>query len=166
MAIDLDFERTLHQTARTVPVEDDLFTTFADKVLRRVDEVIESRRCKWTPRHGHIRLLQLLRSHQGKSRAVSLESLARTMNFTPRELKDIVQDLRLNFGVQLGASRDSEAGGYYLVATEEESIESTAQMLHQATSMLRVVAAMRGGREVIDNLLHQLRLDLSQEGQS
>jgi hypothetical protein len=82
------------------------------------------------------------------------------MKLAPRAVKDLVQDLRQSFGVQIGASRDAEGGGYYLVATEEESDESTAQMFAQAITMLRVVAQMRrGGRAA---LLQQIEMELKE----
>jgi hypothetical protein len=135
-----------------------LFETFADKVLRRVDDVIAGRDCAWPTKEPQRRLLHLLRSHQGKQRAVPLTYIATRMSMTQRAVKDMVQDLRLLFGIQLGASRDSEGGGYYLIATEQESEESTAQMFAQAITMLRVVAQMRrGGRAA---LLAQIEIEL------
>jgi mannose/cellobiose epimerase-like protein (N-acyl-D-glucosamine 2-epimerase family) len=71
-----------------------------------------------------------------------------------------VQDLRLSFGIQLGASRDGGGGGYYLVATEAESDESTAQMRAQAITMLRASHRMRHGRETLSELLQQIELEL------
>jgi hypothetical protein len=137
-----------------------LFETFADRVLLRVDDVIAGRNIPWPTKEPQRRLLQLLRDHQGKRRAVALNVIAQRMNLQPRAVKDLVQDLRMSFGVQLGASRDAEGGGYYLVATEEESDESTAQMFAQAITMLRVVAQMRrGGRSA---LLAQIEMELKE----
>jgi hypothetical protein len=137
-----------------------LFETFADRVLLRVDDVIAGRNIPWPTKEPQRRLLMLLRDHQGKRRAVALNAIAQRMNLQPRAVKDLVQDLRMSFGVQLGASRDAEGGGYYLVATEEESDESTAQMFAQAITMLRVVAQMRrGGRSA---LLAQIEMELKE----
>jgi biotin operon repressor len=154
MPIDPEFAYTSqqHSTAGS------LFETFADRVLMRVDDVIAGRNIPWPTKEPQRRLLQLLRPHQGKGRAVPLMTIALRMGMTSRAVKDLVQDLRMSFGVQLGASRDAEGGGYYLVATEEESDESTAQMFAQAITMLRVVAQMRrGGRGA---LLAQIEMEL------
>ena len=163
MAHDRDFELGIYNHRAEAAPAGSLFETFADKVLRRADDVLAGRECPWPPVALEIGFLQLLRTHQGKGRIVPLGLFAERLHTSPREIKKIVQSLCLNFGVQVGRSRDSEDGGYYLIATYEESVESTEQMLRQATSMLRVVSKMRGGRDGIDSLLTQLRLDLTQE---
>jgi hypothetical protein len=135
-----------------------LFETFADRVLLRVDDVLAGRNIPWPTKEPQRRLLQLLRAHQGKRRAVPLTVVAGRMTLNQRAVKDLVQDLRMSFGVQLGASRDADGGGYYLVETEAESDESTAMMFAQAITMLRVVAQMRrGGRGA---LLAQIEMEL------
>jgi hypothetical protein len=165
MATDRDFEQGIysHQKAQAAEAALPLFETYADRVMRRVDEVIAGKACKWQPTLADTTLLTLLRNHQGKNRAVALGALCERMHVTPRTVKEIVQELRLNFGVQLGASRDGEAGGYYLIATAEESLDSTEPMLHQAVTMLKVVCAMRGGRSAIQQVLTQLSLDLNRD---
>jgi biotin operon repressor len=145
-----------------LPPEGSLFETFADRVLRRVDDVIAGRNCAWPTKEPQRRLLMLLRSHQGKRRAVPLPVIAERMSLTPRAVKDLVQDLRMSFGVQLGASRDAEGGGYYLVETEAESDESCAQMRAQAITMLRVYHQMRRGRQTLAELLQQIELELKE----
>jgi hypothetical protein len=140
-----------------------LFETFADRVLRRADDVIAGRNCAWPPKVPQRRLLQGLREHQGKARIVPLANIAEALSMKPRSVKDLVQDLRVSFGVQIGASRDGEDGGYYLVATEAESDESTQQMWLQAISMLRTVATMRRGRQSIAEMTAQLALELKEE---
>jgi hypothetical protein len=157
--VTLDPEFAYSSAARPEPAGS-LFETFADRVLRRVDDVIAGRNVPWPATSAQRNLLQLLQAHQGKQRAVPLSFIAARMALTQRAVKDLVQDLRLSFGIQLGASRDAEDGGYYLIATEEESEESTAQMFAQAITMLRVVAQMRrGGRAA---LLAQIEIELKE----
>ena len=139
-----------------------LFETFGDRVLRRVDDVIAGRDCQWPTKEPQRRFLNLLRPHQGKQRAVPLNVLAQRMGLQVRAVKELVQDLRVSFAVQIGASRDAEAGGYYLVATEQESEESTVQMWHQAVAMLRVVAQMRRGRQSAAQMAAQIELELKE----
>jgi biotin operon repressor len=159
---DLDLDRTIYSSAAPLPPEGSLFETFADKVLRRVDEVIEGRNCAWPTKEPQRRLLALLRGHQGKQRAVPLGLIGERMKLSPRAVKELVQDLRMSFGVQIGASRDADGGGYYLVATETESDESTAQLWSQAIAMLRVVAQMRRGRQQLAQMLSQIELELKE----
>lgn len=140
----------------------DLFTTFADRVMMRVEEVDANQNCKWPLSDGQRTLLRLLRPRLGRARAIALGDLCERMRLTPRVVKDLVQDLRLNFGIQIGASRDAAAGGYYLIETEAESVESTTQLLHQALTMLEVVRVMRGHHNLLE-LLGQIRLGLEKE---
>ena len=162
MATDLDFERSIYNHAEAAP-PGGLFETFADKALRRLDDVLGGRDIPWPPTAHETAFLRLLRGHQGKARAVALRDFSKMMLANPRAIKELVQSLRYVFGIQIGASREGDGGGYYLCATYEESVESTEQMLRQAVSMLKVVNRMRGTRQTIDELLHQLRLDLTQE---
>jgi biotin operon repressor len=142
--------------------EGSLFENFGHRVLRRVDDVIAGRNCAWPTKEPQRRFLTLLRPHQGKRRAVPLKVIGERMGFRERMVKELVQDLRVSFGVQIGASRDAEGGGYYLVATEAESEESTTQMWHQAVAMLRVVAQMRRGRQTIAEMTTQIELELKE----
>ena len=131
-------------------------------MLRRVDDVIAGRNCDLPTKEPQRRLLHMLRSHQGKSRALPLSYIAARMAMNQRAVKELVQDLRVSFGVQVGASRDAEGGGYYLVATAQESDESCAQMRSQAIAMLRVYHRMRRGRESLTELLQQIELELKE----
>jgi DNA-binding IscR family transcriptional regulator len=79
---------------------------------------------------------------------------------TPRVVKDLVQNLRTNFVGQICASRDGEAGGYFLAATYDEVKSAAAPMRRQAIAMLRVVRAMEGPQHNIEEMLGQLRLEL------
>jgi hypothetical protein len=105
----------------------------------------------------------MLRDHQGKRRAVPLRLVGERMHLAPRAVKELVQDLRMSFSVQIGASREADEGGYYLVANEAESDESCQPMLSQAITMLRVVAVMKHGRQSIAELTRQIELELGKE---
>lgn len=157
----IDPEHVYSSQRQPLP-EGGLFDTFADRVLRRVDEVMEGRNCAWPSKEPERRLLALLRGHQGKQRAVPLMLIAQRMGLQNRAVKELVQNLRVSFGVQIGASRDGEGGGYYIVATEAESDESTAQMWNQAVAMLRVVAQMRSGRQTLAEMTAQIALELKE----
>jgi hypothetical protein len=138
---------------------DDLFTTFADRVMDRVEEVLTNRECKWPPSADQKMLLGILKAHRGVERAMPLGEICERMRVAPRVVKDLVQDLRLNFRVQIGASRDASGGGYFLGTNREEMVQASQQMLHQAVTMLRVVKVMRAEHDSED-MLRQVRLAL------
>jgi biotin operon repressor len=142
--------------------EGTMFDNFGDGVLRRAADVVAGRNCPWPTKETQRRFLHHLMSHQGKGRAVPATYIAARMSLTQRAVKELVQDLRLSFGVQIGASRDAEGGGYYLVATEAESEESCSQMWNQAISMLRTTLVMRRGRQTLAELTRQIELELKE----
>lgn len=161
-----DLDQSVYTSAARRPEpEGSLFYSFGDAVLQRVDDVIAGRNCAWPSKEPHRRLLTLLRTHQGKRRAVPLGLIGERMSLAPRAVKELVQDLRLSFEVQIGASRDKDGGGYYLVETEDESEESILPLLSQAISELRVVRAMRRGRQSTAELTRQIELELTKEEQ-
>ncbi len=162
MAVDADFERELHRAMQKPPAGS-LFETFADKALRRVDDVLAGRECKWSPDLQATTLLRDLRAHQGASRAVPLTTLAETLHLGVRTIKDLVRDLRLNFGVLICSSREGDAGGYWIAATDIEVEEAMRPLFNQAISELRVVHAMRRGSRTIDETLSQIRLELEKD---
>jgi hypothetical protein len=141
----------------------DLFTTFAERVMDRVEDVLSNRDCKWPPSEDQRLLLGTLKAHRGIDRAMPLGEICERMKLTPRVVKDLVQDLRLNFRVQIGASRDANGGGYFLGTNREEMVQASQQMLHQAITMLRVVKVMRSEHDSED-MLQQVRLALEEAG--
>ncbi len=157
----MDLDRTVYSTAQP-DTPGTLFETFADRVLRRVDEVIAGRNCAWQPNAHQVEFLRLIRSHQGKRRAVALTLIAERMQLSQRSVKELVQDLRMSFGVQVGASRDAGAGGYYVVETEAESDETCSVMWSQAMAMLRVYYQLRRGRQTLAEMTAQIGLELKE----
>ena len=158
----VDFERSVYSHEAPAAAPGSLFETYADKVLRRVYDVLDGQHCPWPLPIQSAHFLRLLFGHQGKGRAISLGGLCERMKITPRRCKEIVQELRQDFGLQIGASREGDAGGYYLIATAAESVESTEAMYGQAISMLRTVHRMRGESHNVELLLTQISLDLTQ----
>lgn len=137
----------------------DLFTTFAERVRMRVDEVEANQGCPYPLSANERQLLGILKAHVGRENAIPIDRICERMRIADREVKDIVQGLRLNFKLQIGASRSGTGGGYYLGRTQEEMVESSSQMLNQAFTMIRVVAAIRGHSDATE-FLGQLRQEL------
>ncbi len=161
MAADLDFERSIYRNSTQGPAPaGSLFETFADQVLRRVDDVLAGRDCPFRADVKQDTFLQFLRQHQGKRRAVSRERWCYALAISDREVREVVQSLRQDFGVAIGAAED---GGYFLVETEQEFADAIRSLRQRAVTILRVAQGISRGRATIDDLLHQLRLELSEE---
>lgn len=163
MATDLDFERQIHQTRPAAPLVDDLFTTHADRALRRLEAVLDGREIPEAISEAQRAFLKLLRRHQGKAHALPQAQICAMLKLDARQVRNVVQDLRVKYGVEVGASRDADGGGYYLISTDAEGEESTAVMYQQAVSMLRTVLVMRGGKQSVDELLKTIRRALTEE---
>jgi hypothetical protein len=158
MAIDTDFE---HQIYRAAQAPGPLFETFAQKAMRRVEDIIVSRDCQWPPERAHIDLLHLLRGHQGRGRAVALLALVERLHTNERAVKQVVADLRTHFGVLICSGRGGE--GYWIAATEEDVTDTLKPYRAQALTEIRTIVAMERGVRSIDQILNQFRLEL-QEG--
>lgn len=140
-----------------------MFETFADRAQERIEDVLSNRGCKWPASYDQKTFLGLFRAHQGRARVIALGEIGERLRMSPREVKDMVQDLRLNFYVPICASRDGDSGGYFLAATLAEIDDSNRPMFRQAITMLRVCKAMRGPDYTTAEVLGQLRLELEQE---
>ena len=140
-----------------------LFETFADRALERIDDVLANHGCKWPASYDQKTFLGILRAHQGRARVIALGEIGERLRMSPREVKDMVQDLRLNFYVPICASRDTDSGGYFLAASLAEIDDSNRPMLRQAITMLRVCKAMRGPDHDVREMLGQLQIELEKE---
>ncbi len=141
-----------------------LFETFADRARRRLEAVLCNEDCPWPITREQRQVLEWMSYHQGRERVMPLGEIAERLRTTPRTVKELVQDLRLHFSVPICASRDANAGGYFLAGTLSEVEESIAPMWNQAITMLRVCRAMRGSDHTVAELLGQVRMDLEREG--
>ena len=146
-----------------MPARFDLFTTFADRASARAKDVIANIGCPWPPSELQRRVLGYMLYSQGKAKAMPLGLLGERLKQSPRQIKELVQELRLNFGVQICASRDGDAGGYYLAETAAEVEESIQLMWNQAITMLRVCRRMRGPEHELREMLGQIELELGRE---
>jgi hypothetical protein len=137
-----------------------IFTAFSAAVQNRIADALAGKVGARALKAQERQLLIVLQPHIGKHDALSLYQLCDLLQTDQRSVKGIVSDLRRFFRLQIGASRDE--GGYYMIATPDEARESTANLEHQAITMLRVVSAMRG-RHVVAEMLGQFTLDLERE---
>lgn len=139
----------------------------ATQALRRIDEVLAGTDCPWPAMAPELQLLVVLKSHVGRQDIIQLAQLVELLSVSERAVKAMVSNLRLNFRVQIGSSRDSEAGGYYVIATAEEARDTVRPLISQALAMLKVARIMLG-RHAMNEIFGQLRLKLGldQEGEN
>jgi hypothetical protein len=134
----------------------------AQQALLRIDQVIDNVDCLWPVMGPEKDLLVVLREHVGKGNAITLHQLVELLGVSDRVVKAMVSNLRVNFRVMIGASRDAAAGGYYVISSAAEALESTQYLVSQVLTMLRVIRVMRGRHATVElfGQLHiQLKLD-------
>jgi hypothetical protein len=115
---------------------------------RRVHEVLTGRG-PWEPSERQRRVIECLRGRQGRNLAMPIGDLMAKTGITPREIKQIVRDLVMQFGMAIVSSRDSEDGGYFFAVTAEERISGTADYVKEIVAL--------GERVRIIRNLHDLR---------
>ena len=80
------------------------------------------------------RLLGILQSHRGKSRAITSRELARMLNLSTREVREIIAQL-VGEGELIGASVAGVDGGFYLIENEADLEETRAILRARATKI-------------------------------
>lgn len=95
---------------------------------------------KPTPRQQT--LLRLIVDRVGRDKAISVGELAEQLKVQPREVKSDVNVLRTMFRVRIGSSRDGETGGYYMIASKEEALDTARPFVRQAQAELAIARAI------------------------
>jgi hypothetical protein len=135
--------------------------------LHRNDQAILDVLCgkgPWPLNNNERRLLELMRTRQGRQKVMTIGELGEQLRATPREVKNIVRTLVVAFHLPIVASRDAETGGYYFATTLQERIEGSAPYVQEALALLERVKVIRGAASM-KALLGQLALDLKEESQ-
>lgn len=149
MAYDADFERSLQAPS--------LFETPEDRAVARVYVLLRGG-CVPEPTARQRALLRTVVERRGKARAISVNTLARTLGVSPREIKADVRDLRLLFAVRIGSSRDSEGGGVYLITNKQELFDTVRPFIRQAQAEFAIAKALCNVHELAE-LEGQMRLE-------
>lgn len=94
--LDTDFEHRIynHQAAHRADEGETLFTTFADRVVRRIHEKLDRWMYTTPASHKEAALLKALLPMIGRDAALSAGPLCERLGVEPRELKQMVQNLR------------------------------------------------------------------------
>ena len=80
------------------------------------------------------RLLGILQGHRGKDRAITSRELAKRLNLSTREVREIVAQL-VGDGELIGASVAGVDGGFYLIESEAD-LEETRAILRSRASKI------------------------------
>jgi hypothetical protein len=137
-----------------------------DRVARRADPFIDS---ALDPTSDEYRLMSILAKHRGREHPAPLASLRLAMNeltrmeWSERDIKALVERLRLDHHVKIG-SRRSEPFGYFLCVDAEDVRVAIEPYTKQILSMLRVMHVFCSRAERLE-LAGQLRLVL-EKGES
>ncbi len=126
----------------------------------RIHEVLIGRG-PWEPSERQRRVIECLRGRQGRNLAMPIGDLVAKLGITPREIKQIVRDLVMGFGLAIVASRDSEDGGYFFAVTAEERISGTADYVKEIVALAERVRIIRN-LPTLGELYGQLLLESKQ----
>jgi hypothetical protein len=136
-----------------------------DRAERRADPFADSR---LEPDSDEYRLMAILARHRGRANPCPLASLRMQMaglarrEFSEREIKGLVERLRLDHSIKIG-SRRSEPFGYFLCVDAADVAEAIEPYKKQIFSMLRVMHVFCSKAERLE-LAGQARLALGGEG--
>jgi hypothetical protein len=150
---------------RIVTMADTLFETPQDReqeaCRRAIDHAYDVLRCGYRgtqPSYRQTLLLRIVVDRVGLARAISISELAALLKTSPREIKADVRDLRLLFRIRIGSSRDGAAGGFYMISTKQELLDTVRPFARQAQAEFAVVRALCEPHELAE-LEGQLRLE-------
>lgn len=97
-------------------------------------------------------LLTVLVYHIGIGNGITVAALAQQLHATPRHVRELVTELRLDGIALCGTPRD----GYYIAATAEELRASVDFLVHRARHSLMLASRM--SKIALPDLLGQMHL--------
>ncbi|QNI34502.1 hypothetical protein H7849_11765 [Alloacidobacterium dinghuense] len=101
-----------------------------------------------TEQQRHI--LELLRYRRGRSKAIKISEISSRLNLSARFVKDMVRSLVVDFKLQIGASRDGADGGYYLVMSDEEALDTARPYIEEGIAMFKRAQVFVGTRAILE----------------
>ncbi len=87
------------------------------------------------------RVATLIWSRRGRGSPISINDICRLTNLKTREVKDVVEGLRMDHRMRIGALRTSP-GGYFIVETAEDAEAALRPYRKQVFTMLKVIAVL------------------------
>lgn len=95
-------------------------------------------------------VLQAVRFHRGIARTITIREIQRTTDLSDRQIKKAVRALRLNFRVPIAASKNGNAGGYYLWMTREDLEAWKSVQLDQMRGEIALFRAVTSEEAALD----------------
>lgn len=111
--------------------------------------------------HREREVLRLLRYRRGLANAMPLREIEEKAGLSPREIKETVRALRLNFHLPIGSSKSGTAGGYYLIVSAEDMAAWVKDFTDQIRAQAEVLRAVAGA-PATQALFGQLALEVKQ----
>ena len=86
--------------------------------------------------------------HRGRQDPVSIDLLCKATGWNAREIKGIVEQLVVTHRMKIGASRNQEAGGYFMVVDAEDAEAAARPYRKQIFAMLRRLRVLLGPHQL------------------
>lgn len=106
-------------------------------------------------------VLRMLRYMRGLNNTISIREIQQKTHFSPRQIKDIVRGLRLNFALPIGSSKSSLGGGYYIMITQQDVAAWGNDLFGQVRAEIAAFHAAAGPKFTAE-LLAQLSMEVRQ----
>ena len=113
------------------------------------------------PSDAERRVAAVIWQHQGRRKPVPLRTLCKTVAMSEREAKGVVERLRMDHGIKIGASR-REPVGYFIIRDTEDVVLSLGPFKSQIFTMLRTFRRL-ATPAMYRELAGQIRLELGPE---
>ena len=107
------------------------------------------------------RVAGVLWGYKGRSNPIALRTLAAVCNIGERELKGVIERLRNDHGLRIGASRRDPAG-YFVVVDREDALLALASFKSQIFTMLKTYRRL-ATPGLFQELSGQIRMELADE---
>jgi len=92
---------------------------------------------KVTPEKKEALVAGMIWQHQGRANPIAISLLSKATGWSAREIKSIVEQLVVTHRMKIGASRNQETGGYFVVVDAEDVEVAARPYRNQVFAMMR-----------------------------
>lgn len=113
------------------------------------------------PQPDEVLVASLIWERQGRLRPISIARLCELTKFTPRQVKDLVEQLIVKHGLKIGALRGKRNGYFVVREGDREDLEAAIRPYKlQILAMLRRLRVLEPSRHAQLEFLGQIRMEL------